>query len=104
MSLQKNENLGALFKFTQNHVKLWLDIFTIIRSPRPYLPQESRIFHLLGQFIPRLHKIQCAGQLIGMECGDSSRNSTSLKTPQSGYYLSKLLCSLVPRKHAPKRY
>src|SRR5690625_1425158 len=40
-------------------------------SPRPHLPQESRIFHLLGQ-------------LIGMEGGDSSGNSTSLKTPQSG--------------------
>src|SRR5690625_141432 len=71
-------------------------------SPRPHLPQdkegfgsdtshaekavfffkESRIFHLLGQFIPRLNKIQCAGQLNGMEGGDSSGNSTSLKTPQ----------------------
>ena len=74
-------------------------------SPRPHLPQnkegfgsdtshaekavfffkESRIFHLLGQFIPRLNKIQCAGQLNGMEGGDSSGNSTSLKTPQSGF-------------------
>jgi len=61
-------------------------------SPRPHLPQdkegyssdashaekavfffkESRIFHLLGQ-------------LIGMEGGDSGGNSTSLKTPQSGF-------------------
>src|SRR5699024_8785570 len=41
-------------------------------SPRPHLPQESRIFHLLGP-------------LIGMEGGDSSENSTSLKTPQSGF-------------------
>src|SRR5690625_4985257 len=40
-------------------------------SPRPHLPQESRIFHLLGQ-------------LIGTEGGDSSGNSTCLKTPQSG--------------------
>src|SRR5690625_160774 len=60
-------------------------------SPRPHLPQdkegygsdtshaekagfffnESRIFHLLGQIIPRLNKIQCAGQLIGTEGGDS---------------------------------
>src|SRR5699024_10304089 len=54
-------------------------------SPRPHLPQESRIFHLLGQFIPRIHNIQCAAQLIGMEGGDSSGNSTSLKTPQSGF-------------------
>src|SRR5699024_12272785 len=38
-------------------------------------PQESRIFHLLGQFIPRLNKIQCAGQLIGTEGGDSCGNS-----------------------------
>src|SRR5690625_4414710 len=44
-------------------------------SPRPHLPQEARIFHLLGQFISRLHKIQCAGQLIGTEGGDSGGNS-----------------------------
>src|SRR5699024_10220775 len=44
--------------------------------------KESRIFHLLGQVIPRLNKIQCAGQLNGMEGGDSSGNSTSLTTPQ----------------------
>src|SRR5699024_1370724 len=36
-------------------------------SPRPHLPQESRIFHLLAQFIPRLNKIQCAGHVIGTE-------------------------------------
>src|SRR5699024_5072033 len=41
-------------------------------SPMPHLPQESRIFHLLGQ-------------LIGMRRGDDSGNSTSLKTPQSGF-------------------
>src|SRR5699024_6189121 len=41
-------------------------------SPRPHLPQESCIFYLLGQ-------------LIGMEGGESSGNSTSLKTPQSGF-------------------
>src|SRR5699024_12385527 len=37
--------------------------------------------------------------------GTSKRSpSTCLKTPQRGDYLNKLLCSLVPRKHAPKRY
>src|SRR5699024_4114100 len=47
-------------------------------SPRPHLPQESRIFHLLGQFIPRLNKIQCAGQLIGTESVRMQWKSTVL--------------------------
>jgi len=50
-------------------------------ADEPHLPQESRIFHLLGKFIPRLNKIRCAGQLIGTEGGDSCGNSMSLETP-----------------------
>src|SRR5699024_5207333 len=75
-------------------------------SPRPHLPQESRIFHLLGWafilngfsraifinvlliIIRTIHRIdyrslsQSTVTLIGMEGGDSCGNSMSLETPE----------------------
>src|SRR5699024_2179707 len=67
-------------------------------SPRPHLPQESRIFHLLDRlslsftasfFTPsQFHKrfnlfiIRSTASLIGTEGGDSYGNSMSLETPQ----------------------
>src|SRR5699024_885796 len=48
--------------------------------------------------------IPCPGSAITRPTENICGNSTSLKTPQRGYYLSKLLCSLAPRKHTAKRY
>src|SRR5699024_1921925 len=53
---------------------------------------------------PGERRVVTPGSAITRPTENICGNSTSLKTPQRGYYLSKLLCSLAPRKHTAKRY
>src|SRR5699024_4724842 len=92
-------------------------------SPRPFLPQESPCISSAGIAFttisysststkininhitsPGERRAVTPGSAITRPTENICGNSTCPKTPQRGYYLSKLLCSLVPRKHAPKRY
>src|SRR5690625_143452 len=49
----------------------------------------------------RFFCVRCFSKKPSLSCGKAK---TMRPHSERGYYLSKLLCSLAPRKHAAKRY